>query len=223
MSPEELYDTAVERFQSDEAATVELVDLMMAYAQEMAAILVETLNVPSLSLPEFEALLGLRGSGEGERTGCPLWSDSVRVVTLDIAQLLRCVELDPAELLHFSPRRFEELIADIWKRFGYEVELTKTSRDGGRDIIATRNDEVRVKVLIECKRYTPPRKVGAPVVQQLYGVLMTEGATKAVVATTAEFSRDAEKIAKTHPWHIDLRDKCGIVDWLRRADRKLFS
>jgi hypothetical protein len=46
---------------------------------------------------------------------------------------------------------------------------------------------------------------------------MSEGATKAVLATTSEFTRDANKLADAHQWHIDLRDKIGVLEWLRRA------
>ncbi len=33
-----------------------------------------------------------------------------------------------------DPRQFEEVNAEIWRRFGYDVELTKRTRDGGCDV-----------------------------------------------------------------------------------------
>ena len=57
----------------------------------------------------------------------------------------------PEELYSLSPRRFEELIAEVCHRMGYKVELTPATRDGGRDIVATRYAETRSQVLIECK------------------------------------------------------------------------
>jgi len=43
----------------------------------------------------------------------------------------------PERMYDMNPRKFEELIAAIFKDFGFDVELTKATRDGGRDIIAS--------------------------------------------------------------------------------------
>lgn len=52
-------------------------------------------------------------------------------------------------------RQFEELIAELFVGFGYEVELTRRTRDGGKDIVAIKRREVNTKYLIECKRPAP--------------------------------------------------------------------
>jgi restriction system protein len=45
------------------------------------------------------------------------------------------------ELLHsLPPRKFEEVIASVFRQGGFEVELTPETRDGGIDIIAVRRD-----------------------------------------------------------------------------------
>ena len=41
-----------------------------------------------------------------------------------------------------SPRGFEELVAEMLSRLGYEVTLTPASRDGGKDIYAARRDHL---------------------------------------------------------------------------------
>lgn len=61
----------------------------------------------------------------------------------------------PDELKIMDRRKFEELVAELFGGFGYDVELTKHTRDGGRDIIAVKREEVQVKYLIECKRPNP--------------------------------------------------------------------
>src|SRR5258708_40197380 len=68
-------------------------------------------------------------------------------------ELLLCGAVTRVDLISLTPRQFEELIAEIWSRFGYEVELTARTRDGGRDIIAIRRSvEASYRHLIECKR-----------------------------------------------------------------------
>ena len=133
-------------------------------------------------------------------------------ITLD---LLERTATSPEELHRMPSRVFEELIAMLFKRFGYEVELTKRTRDGGRDVIAVRHAEVKVKYLIECKRWSPDRAVGVEPVRALFGVKTLERATKAILATTARFSRDAMLIFESARWELEPRDYDGVVEWLR--------
>jgi len=113
-----------------------------------------------------------------------------------------------------SSRKFEEIIAELWRGFGYEVELTKQTRDGGYDVAAIRSSRVREKYLIECKRPTGHRPVGVAVVRSLYGVLKAEEATKGIIATTASLSRDATIFVADHQWVLDARDFDGIYGWI---------
>lgn len=120
-----------------------------------------------------------------------------------------------ADLLSLTPRQFEELVAEIWSRFGFEVELTARTRDGGRDIVAVRKSvEANYRHLIECKRYDPRRKICVDVVRALYGVKEDERATKAILATTSTFTADAKRFLDKHVWELDGRDYMGILGWL---------
>ena len=124
---------------------------------------------------------------------------------------------DHRDLWLLTPRKFEELVAEIWSRLGYEVELTAQTRDGGRDIIAIRRAEARIKVLIECKRFTLPHKVSVDIVRALLGVKMHEGASTAILATTSSVSRDAQKFVDAHEWELEARDHKGVMEWIRAA------
>lgn len=114
-------------------------------------------------------------------------------------------------------RRFEELIAELWQRFGYEVELQKQTRDGGIDIIAIRQAEVSTRFLIQCKRPEPHKKVSINPVRELFGVKQDFGASKAILATTVYFTPDAQKFIDRHYWELEGRDYDGIVSWLNQA------
>ena len=122
----------------------------------------------------------------------------------------------PSLLFSLSPRQFEEFVAELFSEFGYTVELTAQTRDGGRDVIAIGHDVVKSKFLIECKRFAPDRRVSVSAVRALYGVKHHEGATKAILATTAGFSRDAILFFEDHRWELEPRDYNGIVSWLQR-------
>lgn len=155
--------------------------------------------------------------------------DELAVLRFDIPIILdsRCIgkrlishfSENPDRLFDIHPEEFERLIANVWFQFGYEVELTSRTRDGGRDIIAIKHAESSVRYLIECKRYSEDRKVGIVPVRALYGVKTDEEATKAILATTSGFSRDALEFFERHRWEMEGQDFNGILNWLKIAKK----
>jgi DNA polymerase III epsilon subunit len=123
----------------------------------------------------------------------------------------------PASLRELTPRRFEELIAAIFRNNGFSVELTPQSRDGGVDIIAVQHSALAGDLIhfIECKRYQASRKVGIGVVQRLLGTVAQRHATKGIVVTTSSFSRDAIQAAADTRHVMTLNDYETVVGWLR--------
>lgn len=121
----------------------------------------------------------------------PSDAEVIKVVSR-VEDLLPQGVLTQTDLLAPLSRQFEELVAEIFDRLGYVVELTAQTRDGGKDIVAIRRtSEVQLRLLIECKRYRPERKIEVGVVRQLYGVKVADRATQALLATTSTFSNDA--------------------------------
>jgi len=172
----------------------------------------------------LEQNLGI-GSGLGKHfypviddfDGELLYYPEIVPVTIDFGRALADTTSDPRRLFDFSPRQFEELVAEIWRKFGYCVELTSPTRDGGRDIIAIKQAEVNLRVLIECKRYATSNRVGVQVVRSLLGVKTDEKATKAILATTSRFTAGAKDLFGRHIWELEPRDFDGVVDWLKLA------
>ena len=120
----------------------------------------------------------------------------------------------PDDLRVIDRRCFEELVAELFVGFGYEVELTRRTRDGGKDIVAIRRREVNSKYLIECKRPDPGNPIGISTVRELYGVKVDDGATKAILATTTYFTTDAKLFFDKHRWELEPRDFDDIHDWI---------
>jgi HJR/Mrr/RecB family endonuclease len=125
----------------------------------------------------------------------------------------------PHELKRMNRRLFEELVAELFCGFGYEVELTQQTRDGGKDIIAVGRNEVQVKYLIECKRPDPGGYVGVGAVRELYGVKTSEGATKGIIVTTAYFSPDAKLFLDKHQWELEGKEYEDLSRWLEEYAR----
>jgi restriction system protein len=158
--------------------------------------------------------------------GRPLSVDSkeYRRVVVDISavndSLLRRLRHDPDLLRSLPPRKFEELVAELLARLGYEISLTAASKDGGFDMYAARREQVgQFLYLVECKRYVPPHKVGVEIVRALHGTVRTEGATAGILVTTSHFTAGAEVFQKKNKYLIQLHDYLGVQRWLATATK----
>ena len=138
-----------------------------------------------------------------------------------IAELVSCLQEHPHLLRNISPREFEEVVAELFRAKGYEVDLTKRTRDGGKDIIAVHTDSfgIRSKYFIECKHFAETNKIGVEVVRALHGVKNTkDGPNKTIVATTSSFTEDARKFVEQEmasKWDMTLADYNDIERWLQ--------
>jgi len=93
-----------------------------------------------------------------------------------------------------SPRELEVLVAALYRRLGYSVQLTPAARDGGRDVIARKSSPGRSETIeIECKAHSAP--VGVEIARQLQGIVAQSGANRGVLVTIGRFTRGAIKTA----------------------------
>jgi len=115
--------------------------------------------------------------------------------------------MDYSEVLNsLSGVEFENLCASILSKMGLQVETTKTSGDGGIDIIVTTSSAIfGGKYIIQCKRYTG--NVGEPILRDLYGVVMSERANKGILMTTGHFTQAAVKFCIDKPLELIDIDK----------------
>lgn len=121
-----------------------------------------------------------------------------------------------AHLYKLHPREFEEVIAELFLKKGYTVELTKQTRDGGYDIIALSYDNgMPLKYLIECKRYARKNKVGIDVIRSFSDVIRTENANKGIIVTTSSFTTDVRKRHQAAPYILELKDRTDIISWVQ--------
>lgn len=126
----------------------------------------------------------------------------------------------PSQLQFIDRRQFEEVVAELFSGFGYSVELTAQTRDGGRDIVAVgRKDQIKTKYLIECKRPDPGNPVRVGVVRQLLGVVEDEKATKGLLVATTYFTRDARSLEARNEWRLELKDYNTLLDWIEHYVR----
>jgi restriction system protein len=126
------------------------------------------------------------------------------------------------ELMHeLRPRQFEELMAELYVRQGFEVELTPETRDGGVDLYVIRHESFGpVVTLVDAKRHTGKNRVGVGVVRQLYGIVEAKNANAGVIATTSFFSRDAQRFTEEVGLRMRLQNFLDVQKMLQRATKR---
>ena len=116
---------------------------------------------------------------------------------------------------------FELVCKRLLENMGFDVETTKTTGDGGIDLIAYNHQPMLLgKYIIQCKRYTG--SVGEPVIRDLYGVITSERANKGILITTGHFTKSATAFAENKPLElIDGAQLKVLIKQYLRADSGL--
>lgn len=113
-----------------------------------------------------------------------------------------------------SWQEFESLLAEAYRRQGYDVEHTgRDGPDGGVDLRLTRRGE---HVLVQCKHWQS-KKVGVGVARELMGVVSSEGATGGILVTSGEYTADTQSFAERVP--LTLVDGNRLAELIRSVQK----
>ena len=141
-----------------------------------------------------------------------------KVLETATAEVMTWLKTRPTYVDRVHPRTFEAIVAEILKDKGWEVELTKMTRDGGYDVLAIRSNAlgIPISLIVECKLFALRRPVGIGMIDRLMGVLLREESARAMLVTNSRFSRDAWRAWQSRV-HRDLHmvDREELFDWLR--------
>jgi HJR/Mrr/RecB family endonuclease len=132
-------------------------------------------------------------------------------------KLIDFLACNPRYIHELSPRKFEELVAELLSDMGYEVRLTPQTRDGGRDVLVVCRvpPDRKLLFLVECKRLAPHKSLGVDVVQRLLWIVDREDrANGGLIVTTSHFSTQATKKAQEYGWRMSLYDFQHLREWL---------
>jgi hypothetical protein len=109
-----------------------------------------------------------------------------------------------AQLLLMTPQQFEECAASVMRAAGLiNVQVTGKSGDHGIDIVAQSGND---KIVGQCKRYHPGKKVGNADLRNFIGAMSYARAQKGWFITTSTFSEEAKRYASAYPGVLILLD-----------------
>lgn len=135
-------------------------------------------------------------------------------------RLLKYLSENPEAFYQLKSRKFEEVMAEIYNKLGYNVELTKATRDGGKDIII-RKPEILGDFIyyVECKKYAADDPVGVGIVRAFDGVINMNRVNGGIIATTSYFAKDARDLIldKNLSYQIQMHDYNKIGEMLNQV------
>ena len=143
----------------------------------------------------------------------------IQGVSIAWFEIIRELERNPDFLFQVPWRKLEELIAGAYEREGWpEVVLTPRSRDGGRDVIATKPGIGSIRIIDQVKAYSSEHRVSADEVRAVLGVLTVErNVSKGVITTSGEFAPGILKdpgLSAFMPNRLELKDGDTLRSWL---------
>lgn len=135
--------------------------------------------------------------------------------SLKVSEIIKKIQINTAALQYISSRQFEEVVAELFMKMGFNVKLTPQTRDGGKDIIVTTYVGFTPLVLyVECKHFSSHNKVSVELIRSLYGVTEKDKVNKSILITTSSFTDDAKAFAEEIKHRVDLVDGNDLISWL---------
>jgi Restriction endonuclease len=182
----------------------------------------------SLSLSGSVAARVIAGPGRGPR---PLEFDGPQLLLPETRREI--ARLSPSfnvlvglldgriDLPSLAWRELEELIADLLERDGYTVKLGPGRKDGGVDVLATKDlGPAGLFVTVwQAKRLAPGYKVGLPIIRELADVRKEERATKGIVATTTYLTGGAIARVRRDQHALGKVDRDDLMAWIAHTVR----
>jgi ssDNA-binding Zn-finger/Zn-ribbon topoisomerase 1 len=110
----------------------------------------------------------------------------------EIKRLALAWKLQSGRISSMEPREFENAVAAIFRKLGYEVEQTPFSNDGGKDAVLKKGGR---KYVVECKRYEATGVSGRRDLQILLAAKHDVQADEAIFITTGKFAKTASEYA----------------------------
>jgi len=128
----------------------------------------------------------------------------------DMKSTIRENELDLKNNFEkYDPFEFEEKIAELYSKMGFNTRTTKGVGDYGIDVIAEDSTD---KIVIQVKKYSKGNKVGIEEVQRTIGAVDFFDANRAILVTTSSFTSSAIRVGrssnKIELWNsVDLKER----------------
>ncbi len=135
--------------------------------------------------------------------------------------LLRTLQRQNQRLDDLTWRQFEKLVAVLLEADGYEVELMRGTKDGGVDVVATKNlgPSGYFKGLWQAKKLAGSRRVGISTIRELADTRDEFGASKGLIVTSTFLTKGALERVERDRYTLGKVDRKDLDAWIGRVLR----
>lgn len=138
-------------------------------------------------------------------------------------EIIESVAKNPEVLQDLTKTQFEQLIAELFARMGFHVDLYRPTKDDGIDLLRIDLDKGDPIIFsVQCKH---PDKVALdkkrrplPVatVREIYGVAKANNLHGAIAVTSSTYTPEARKFAELKPEEIQVANAEDIINWVKQ-------
>lgn len=137
------------------------------------------------------------------------------------SKLIYKVNENPKLIHSLTSRQFEEFVAELFEKDGYNVSLTQQTHDGGKDLFIVENKRMgKFIYYVECKKYAAENPVGVRLVRELYGTVIADRATAGVLVTSSYFSVEAKQFTEQIKTQMSLLEYADLTSWVNEIAGK---
>jgi len=130
---------------------------------------------------------------------------------------------NPEVLEELSKSQFQELMAELFARMGFHIDLYRLSKDDGIDFLSVRIDKgdpiifcVQCKHPDQAKSGKSRRRLTVPTVREIYGVAKANDLHGCVAITSSTYTPEAKRFADLKPEEIQVADAQDVIDWVKK-------
>ena len=137
------------------------------------------------------------------------------------SKLIHKINENPKLIYSLTSRQFEEFVAELFEKDGYNVSLTQQTHDGGKDLFIVENKRLgKFVYYVECKKYAADNPVGVRLVRELYGTVSADRATAGVLVTSSYFSEEAKQFTEQVKTQMSLLEYADLTSWVNEIAGK---
>jgi len=138
------------------------------------------------------------------------------IITLPFKSIIEKLKNETLDNLHW--REFEELISELLEKEGWNIKLLGGTKDGGADIIGTKEDEHigLIKCVWQAKKYAKENKVKLPAIRELADVRNEFSASKAILVTTSFLTRGAKDRIQRDQHILAKKERNEVECWISK-------
>ncbi|EFH79769.1 restriction endonuclease [Ktedonobacter racemifer] len=147
----------------------------------------------------------------------PGWHCSIE--TFSLVPLLEQLRAQQISLHDLQWCQFEEVVAELLDKDGFEVQLGRGSKHNGVDIIAIKADPIHCEFMSiwQAKKHERHNKVEVGVIKELAYTRDQLKATKGVIVTTTSLTRGAMTLIEQERHRLHKVDGNDLFTWIQKT------